>query len=81
MTDQHRRFNIYGGSDPVLETLLGRITKWCSTGTIDYIRPVGSMIELTRFRMPGMTFNDRPLLSGSAWRLPGSPSIRAIVNL
>lgn len=58
MKEEHRGFQIYSGAEPVLETLLGRISRWCPRGTIDYARPDHSIVELTRFRLPCMTFDD-----------------------
>ena len=28
MNEQYRGFNLYGGSEPISETLLGRVTQW-----------------------------------------------------
>jgi hypothetical protein len=59
--EQYRGFNLYTGAVPVLETLLGRISQWSPTGSIDYVRRVGSLVELTRFRLASMTFNDKKI--------------------
>jgi hypothetical protein len=64
MTERYRGFNICGGAEPVLEALLGHITHWSPTGSIDYVRPKGSLVELTRFRLPSMTVNDKVV---AAW--------------
>jgi hypothetical protein len=58
MKGQYRGFNLYGSAEPVLERLLGRITQWSPTGSIDYSRRNGSLVELTRFRLPSMTIDD-----------------------
>ena len=58
MTDSYRTFQISGGAEPVLETLLGRINGWYARGDIDYRRPDRSVVELTRFRFPCMKFDD-----------------------
>ena len=58
MTEPYRTFQISSGSEPVLETLMGRTTGWYATGSIDYRRPDRSVVELTRFRFPGMKFDD-----------------------
>ena len=60
MKERYRGFNLYSGAEPVLETLLGHISQWCPTGTIDHSRRDGSLVELTRFRFPGMILNDKP---------------------
>ena len=51
-TSQHRGFNLYGGSDPITETLLGDVTKWKPTGSIAFKHSNGVITELTRFRFP-----------------------------
>jgi hypothetical protein len=61
MMPQHRGFQIYGKAEPVIETLLGKITQWFPTGSIDFSRPTGSLVELTRFRLPSMRFDDEEL--------------------
>ena len=35
-TAQHRGFNLYGGCEPISETLLGRVTHWKPTGSIAF---------------------------------------------
>jgi hypothetical protein len=59
MKERYRGFNICGGAEPVFETLSGHITQWSPTGSIDYVRPRGSVVELTRFRLSSITFNDK----------------------
>ncbi len=44
MMEQYRGFQIYGGAVPVSEFLLGRVTQWSPTGSIDYVRPRGSLV-------------------------------------
>jgi hypothetical protein len=58
---QHRDFRIYGEAEPVVETLLGRISQWFPKGSIDYTRPRGSLVELTRFQLPSMKLNEKEL--------------------
>jgi hypothetical protein len=41
MQERYRGFNISGGAEPVLQELLGHITQWSPTGSIDYVRPRG----------------------------------------
>jgi hypothetical protein len=57
MNEQHRGFNLYGGSDPITETLLGDVTKWKPTGSIAFNHSNGVITELARFRFP-MTIDD-----------------------
>ena len=38
MNEQYRKFNLYGGCEPISETLLGRVTQWKSTGSIAHKR-------------------------------------------
>lgn len=44
--------NLYGGCDPVSETLLGQVTKWKPTGCIAHKHRDGSITELMRFQFP-----------------------------
>lgn len=60
MKDQYRGFNLYSKAEPVHETLLGHITQWSPGWTIDYTRRNNSVVELARFRHPGMTIDDAP---------------------
>ena len=57
MNEQYRGFNLYGGSEPISETLLGRVTQWKPTGCIAHKHRNGVITELTRFQFP-MTFDD-----------------------
>ena len=41
------------------DSLLGRVSRWCPTGNIDYVRPAGSLVELTRFQLRSMTFDEQ----------------------
>ena len=34
MNEQYRGFNLYGGCEPISETLLGQVTEWKPTGCI-----------------------------------------------
>jgi hypothetical protein len=58
MTEPYRTFHISGGAEPLPETLLGRISDWCATGSIDYRRADRSVVELMRFRLSCMKFAD-----------------------
>jgi hypothetical protein len=58
MTQSYRTFEIHGGAEPMPKTLLGRTTLWSAAGRIAYIRPDRSVVEITRFRLPGMKFDD-----------------------
>ena len=51
-TAQHRGFNLYGGCEPITETLLGRVNQWKPTGCIAFKHSNGVITELTRFRFP-----------------------------
>ena len=51
-TSQHRGFNLYGGCDPISETLLGPVTQWKPSGSIAFKHSNGVITELTRFRFP-----------------------------
>jgi hypothetical protein len=42
-----------------MEALLGRVTQWYPTGSIDYLRRDHSLVELTRFRFTAMTFDEK----------------------
>ena len=59
MTEHYRTFQIDGGVQPIPETLLGRITSWYATGTILYKRSDHSLVELARFRLACMKFDDK----------------------
>ena len=52
MNEEYRGFNLYGGSEPISETLLGRVTQWKPTGCIAFKHTNGVITELTRFRFP-----------------------------
>jgi hypothetical protein len=58
MTEPYRTFHVNGGVQPNPETLLGRTTSWYATGSIEFRRRDHSVTELTRFRLPGMTFEE-----------------------
>jgi hypothetical protein len=51
-TAQYRGFKLYGGHEPVCETLLGGVTGWKPTGCIAHKHRNGALTELTRFRFP-----------------------------
>ena len=51
-TSQHRGFNLYGGSEPISETLLGPVTQWKPTGCIGFKHANGVITELMRFQFP-----------------------------
>jgi hypothetical protein len=59
MTETYKDFLIRSGSEPLSETLLGRTTQWHATGTIFYVRPNRSVVELTRLRLACMRFDDQ----------------------
>ena len=63
MTESYRTFHIHGGAEAAPEMLLGRTRQWCVTGWIAYVRPNQSVVELTRFRMSCMTFDDEKVAS------------------
>ena len=74
----HRRyygFEIYSRAEPVPGTLLGRVTQWYAIATIDYVRPNGSLVQLTRVRLPDTTFQDEEIAEvfglGLAWIIIG----------
>jgi len=50
MNEEYRGFNLYGGSEPISETLLGRVTQWKPTGCIAFKHTNGVITELSRFR-------------------------------
>src|SRR5678815_1454698 len=52
MDEEYRGFKLYGGCEPISETLLGRVTQWKPTGCIAYKHSNGVVAELTRFRFP-----------------------------
>ena len=58
---EYKGFQIYSTPFPVLRELLGHITEWHPTGTIDYRRWDQSLVEITRFRLPSMTFDEREI--------------------
>ena len=58
---EHRGFRIYGDAEPVVETLMGRISEWSPKGSIDYHRPKGPLVELTRFQLASIKVDDREL--------------------
>ena len=58
---EHRGLQIYSTPVPVLRELLGHIAEWQPAGTIDYRRRDQSVVELTRFRLPSMTFDEREI--------------------
>ena len=59
MTERYRGFSICGGAEPLSEFLLGRISQWYPTGSIDYVRPARSLVELTRFQLRSMAFDEQ----------------------
>jgi len=52
MDEEYRGFKLYGSSEPISETLLGRVTQWKPTGCIAFKHTNGVLTELTRFRFP-----------------------------
>jgi len=60
---EYRTFHIQGGAEPVPEALLGRTNQWCVTGSIFFVRANQSVIELTRFRLSSVKFEDERVAS------------------
>jgi hypothetical protein len=61
MMEQYRGFYLYSGAESLSNSLLGRVSQWLPTGSIDYVRPAGSLVELTRFRFCGLTFDEKEI--------------------
>jgi hypothetical protein len=59
MMQQYRSFWICGGAEGQKDSLLGLVSRWYPNGSIDYVRPAGSMVELTRFQLRSMTFDEK----------------------
>ncbi len=59
MMEQYRSFWICGGAEGQKDSLLGLVSRSCPTGSIDYVRPAGSLVELTRFQLRSMTFDEQ----------------------
>jgi len=59
MTEQYRGFWICGGAEAILASLLGRVSGWYSTGSVDYERPSRSVVELTRLQFRKMMFDEK----------------------
>ena len=57
-------FEIYSRAEPAPGPLLGHVTEWYATATIDYVRRNGSLVQLTRVRLPGTTFQDEEVAEG-----------------
>jgi hypothetical protein len=57
--EQYRGFRICGDAQGVSESLLGRVSNWYPKGNIDYVRPAGSLVEITRFQLRSMTFDEQ----------------------
>jgi len=83
MTEHFRGFYLTGNSEPRSDSLLGRVTQWLPTGTIDYIRRDNSVVELMRFRLSAKSFADKGAAEAEwmGWKLPDSRSIVAIATL
>ena len=68
-------FEIYSRAEPAPTTLLGRVTQWYATATIDYLRRNASLVQLTRVRLPGTTFDEPEIAEafglGLAWIIIG----------
>jgi hypothetical protein len=58
MTDEHRTFSIYSTAAPILDQLMGHISRWYPAGSIDYRRRDRSVVELTRFHIKSLDFDD-----------------------
>ena len=52
MTVEYLGFRLYGGCEPIRETLLGAVDQWKPTGCIAFKHSNGVVSELTRFRFP-----------------------------
>jgi hypothetical protein len=52
MNEQYRGLNLYGGYEPISETLLGPVTQWKPTGCVAFKQSNGVISELTGFRFP-----------------------------
>jgi hypothetical protein len=52
MNEQYRGFNLYGGSEPISETLLDRVTQWKPTGSIAHKHRNGAITELVAVGAP-----------------------------
>jgi len=59
MTQHYRTFQIDSGVQPILDRLLGRINRRYATGNILYKRSDHSLVELDRFRLACMKFDDK----------------------
>jgi hypothetical protein len=51
-------FEIYSRAEPAPGMLLGRVAQWYAIATIEYVRRNGSLVQLTRPRLPGITFDE-----------------------
>jgi hypothetical protein len=58
MTDEHRTFSIYSTAAPIIEQLMGHVSRWYPAGSIDYRRRDRSLVELTRFHIKSLDFDD-----------------------
>jgi hypothetical protein len=61
MTDEHRTFSIYSTAMPITDQLMGHISRWYPAGSIDYRRRDHSVLELTRFQIKSLDFDDKPI--------------------
>ena len=61
MTEPYRTFHINGDIEPMSETLMGHITAWHAKGSIDFRRRDRSVVELARFRLPQMRFDEQEI--------------------
>ena len=70
MKEEYRGFNLYGGCEPVSETLLGQVTQRRPIGCVAYTRRAA----LERLRLLAFNFRwsltMRSSRSGLGWRLP-----------
>src|SRR5437762_12761962 len=57
--EEYRGFWICGGAEGQKDSLLGLVSRWYPNGSIDYVRRAGSMVELTRFQLRSMTFDEK----------------------
>jgi hypothetical protein len=81
MTELYRTFQIHGEVEPISETLMGRTTEWYASSRIAYIRPPNqTVVELTRFRLSCVKFDDQSVAAWFGMELAGSLSIRTTEN-
>jgi hypothetical protein len=78
MTESYRTFHINGDVEPISETLLGQITAWYAKGSIEFRRRDRSIVELTRFRLAQMKFDEQEIAMRFGLELAGFSSMCSI---